>query len=115
MQRSVRFAKGAGCYKCFAPRTICQRWTADGQSLSGNEDCQFFGIMFGVVCGVKHRRPEVWAGYMERIRRRGIEIDSVEAATKFWGQARKREGLESNELLEAFMWSTSKIEREAST
>jgi superfamily II DNA helicase RecQ len=115
VQRTVQFAKNAGCYKCGVPRTICQRWTAGGRSRTGKEDCQFYGIIFGVVCGVKHRYPEIWEGYVERIRRRGVVIDRVEAMEQFWAQATKREGLEGNELLEAFMWSTGRMEREAST
>jgi superfamily II DNA helicase RecQ len=114
-QRTVKFAQNAGCFKCGVPRTICQRWTADGRSQSGTDNCQFFGIILGVVYGVKHRCPEIWEGYIERIRQRGVVIDSVEAAVKFWGQATKRDGLEGNEGLEAFMWSTGRMEREAST
>lgn len=110
IQRTIRFGANAGCYKCGVPRRICERWTADGQFRTEADSCQFFGILIGVVCGVRYGYPSIWGEWVEKISRQGEVGDSVEEIEKFLAQPTSRAGLEGNGLLEAFMWTTARIE-----
>ena len=109
VQRSIRFAPNAGCYKCGVPRAICERWTADGQFRRDGQSCQFFGILIGVVCGVKYGYPDVWGRWVEAMRRQGQAVGSIEEIERLLARPSKEGGTDSNELLQAFMWLTSKI------
>jgi hypothetical protein len=61
MQRWIRYAANIVCYKCGVPKVVCQRWSADGRVPAGEHtDCQYFGVLIGVVVGIKH-------GYLSKI------------------------------------------------
>jgi hypothetical protein len=61
MQRWIKYPGNVVCYKCGVPKIICQRWSADGRvPEDGHDDCQDFGILIGVVVGIKHAYGDVW-------------------------------------------------------
>ena len=75
VQKTIRYPSNVVCYKCGVPRAICRRWSADGRVLAeGQQDCQFYGILIGVVYGVKHRYGGIWDRWKERACRRGLTV-----------------------------------------
>jgi hypothetical protein len=110
VQRSIKFSPDVGCYKCAVPRVICDGWTADGQSRSGSESCQFFGISIGVVYGVKDGYPGIWGRWVDMIRRRGETVRSEVEIEQFLARAIGKGGSDDSELLQAFMWMTRRME-----
>jgi hypothetical protein len=62
-------------------------------------DCHYFGVLIGVVVGIKHGRMV----------RRGANIEQVEETMKVLGsEAVGQEG--GSELVHAFIWLTSRVE-----
>ena len=60
VQKTIRYPSNVVCYKCGVPQVICRRWSADGRVLAeGQKDCQFYGILIGVVYGVKHGYSDI--------------------------------------------------------
>ncbi len=64
-KRGIVFEKGVVCYQCGVPRSICERWVSDSVVASG-QSCQFYGVLIGVVYGIKHAYLDVWRGWFER-------------------------------------------------
>jgi superfamily II DNA helicase RecQ len=110
MQRWIRYAANVVCYKCGVPKVVCQRWSADGRVPAGEHtDCQYFGVLIGVVVGIKHGYPGVWEEWQRRMVRRGANIEQVEETIKVLGsEAVGQEG--GSELVHAFIWLTSRVE-----
>jgi hypothetical protein len=89
---------------------LCDRWTADGQHVKEGEACQFFGVLIGVIYGIKHAYPEIWNNWVRRASRQASEqLDNDEAIERFLGKPWNNDGIASNGLLQAFMWMTKEI------
>ena len=110
MQRWIRYAANVVCYKCGVPKVVCQRWSADGRVPAGEQtDCQYFGVLIGVVVGIKHGYPGLWEEWQRRMVRRGAKIEQVEETMKVLGsEAVGQEG--GSELVHAFIWLTGRVE-----
>jgi len=110
VQRTIRYPSNVVCYKCGVPRTICRRWSADGRVLAeGGAECQFFGILIGVVIGIKHGYRAAWEEWRRRAGRRGLGVEEGVSITEALARTGPNEG-EGSELLHAFMWLTDRIE-----
>lgn len=113
VQRQIVFVERVSCYKCGVPRVLCDRWTADGQFKRAGEACQFFGVLIGVVYGIKHGYPEIWKDWLQRaIVRTAERLENNDAVQRFLARPANEGGFASNELLQAFMCMTRKIEME---
>lgn len=110
VQRTIRFARGIACFKCGVPQTICERW--DGY-VDTRRNCQFFGMLVGVVYAIKYVYPKVWAEWIERARRRNVAVDTESEIRAYLGLEAKGAELDSVQLLQAFMWMTRSIESSA--
>lgn len=108
VQKTIRIQSNVACFKCGIPHEICNRWD-DGFRLT-NRDCQFFGILIGVVYGVKHAHPDIWAEWVQRARRRNVAVDSDAQIMSHLGSEAKGAGTESVQLLQAFIWMTTRLE-----
>ena len=86
MQRSIRYAANVVCYKCGVPKVVCQRWSADGRvPAEEHADCQYFGVLIGVVVGVKHGYPTLWEEWQRRMQRRGTDIERAGGIVRVLG------------------------------
>jgi superfamily II DNA helicase RecQ len=113
VQRQIVFAEKVSCYKCGVPRLLCDRWTADGQFMRAGQACQFFGVLIGVVYGIKHGYPRIWKDWLQKATVRmaeGLEEDDV--VKRALARPNNEGGFASHELLQAFMWMTGRIEAE---
>lgn len=111
VQRRIKFVNNVACYKCGIPRMLCDRWTPDGQFMRGSEGCQFFGVLIGVVYGIKHGYPEVWKDWLERTIGQTTEnLDNDAAIERYLARPCNENGFISNGLLQAFMWLTRKVD-----
>ena len=111
VQRRIVFVGKVACYKCGVPRAMCDRWTADGQFMREGEGCQFFGVLIGVVYGIKHGYPEIWKDWLRRVMGQTTErVDKDEVIERFLARPVNENGFASSELLQAFMWMTKRIE-----
>lgn len=109
MQRSIRYPGNVVCYKCGVPKVICQRWSADGRvPVDEYKDCQYFGILIGVVVGIKHAYVVVWNEWVGRMQRRGIEMMNTKEIVKVMGSEGEEE-TGGTELVRSFMWLTDRI------
>ena len=92
-QRRIRYEQYAGCVKCGLPFAVCSRWTAKqeggGWVMKAGGWCQFYGILFGVLYGVKWGRREIWGRFIERLRGRGVDIEREEAILGYLGGREK--------------------------
>jgi superfamily II DNA helicase RecQ len=75
-QRAVKFPQSQVCFKCGVPRLICDRWSSDGRARVYDEEgmeveCQFYGLLLGVIYGVKHAYPDIWKRWFEAAKRDG--------------------------------------------
>lgn len=111
VQKTIRYPSNVVCYKCGVPRVICRRWSADGRVLAeGEKDCQFYGILIGVVCGIKHGYSEIWAKWKERACRRGLTMETErEVVAALASETPSERG--GSEMLHAFMWMTDRMQR----
>ena len=72
-------------------------------------DCQYFGVLIGVVVGIKYGYPGVWEEWQRRMVRRGANIEQVEETIKVLGaEAIGQEG--GSELVHAFIWLIGRVE-----
>ena len=103
VQKTIRYPSNVVCYKCGVPRVICRRWSADGRVVAdGQQDCQFYGILIGVVYGIKYGYVRIWEEWKERAGRRestvGTDRDVVATlASKVSGECG------GSEMLHAFI------------
>lgn len=116
VQKTIRYPSNVVCYRCGVPRTICRRWSANGRVLAeGGAECQFFGILIGVVIGIKHGYRSAWEEWSRRACRRGLGVEDGISITEALARTGSDEG-GGSELLHAFMWLTDRIgEREEET
>ena len=75
-QRAVKFPQSQVCFKCGVPRLICDRWSSDGRARVYDEEkreveCQYYGVLLGVIYGVKHAYPKIWKRWFEAAKRDG--------------------------------------------
>lgn len=109
VQKTIRYPSNVVCYKCGVPRAICRRWSADGRVVvDGQQDCQFYGILIGVVYGMKYGYVQVWEKWKERAWRRGLRVGTdrdvvATLASRVPGECG------GSEMLDAFMWFTDQI------
>ena len=109
VQKTIRYPSNVVCYKCGVPRVICRRWSADGQVLAeGQQDCQFYGILIGVVYGVKHGYGEIWKGWKERACRRGLKVEREQDVIGALASETSGE-YGGSEMLYTFMWITDRL------
>jgi hypothetical protein len=111
VQKTIRYPSNVVCYKCGVQRVICRRWSADGRVLAEDQkNCQFYGILIGVVYGVKHGYGEIWDRWKERACKRGLAVgkdtDVVEALA-----SETLNECGGSEMLHAFMWMTDRMKR----
>lgn len=76
VQRAIRFPQSHVCFKCGMPRLICDRWSSDGRARVYDEEkreveCQYYGVLLGVIYGVKHAYPGIWKRWFEAAKRDG--------------------------------------------
>lgn len=111
MQRSIRYPGNVVCYKCGVPKVICQRWSADGRvPVDEYKDCQYFGILIGVVIGIKHGYVQAWDEWIRHMAQRGVRMTNAEGMVGAMGN--EVEGGESGtELVQAFIWLTERVGR----
>ncbi|KAI7148150.1 hypothetical protein KC316_g15819, partial [Hortaea werneckii] len=109
LQRSIKYPGNMVCYRCGVSKVICQRWSADGRVPATEFDrCQFFGVLIGVVVGIKHAYPPVWERWLQQMDRRGAVVRSTEELVRLLGhEAESRSG--TTELVHAFMWLTEQV------
>lgn len=110
VQRNIRLGRNAGCFKCMAPRQICEQWTAEGKYPSGINNCQFYGVVIGVVCGIHFGYEEVWSEWIEKRNGDGIDVSSLAKIQEYWAKAIGEDGFEMNNLVDAFMWMVDRVE-----
>ena len=97
MQRSIKYAANVVCYKCGVPKVVCQRWSADGRvPAERHADCQYYGVLIGVVIGIKYGYPIAW----EEWQRGTVRVLGSEAVGEEGG----------SELVHAFAWLTNRVE-----
>ena len=74
----IRYTWGVACYRCGVPQNMCNRSDPRGGSQSGGA-CQYYGILIGVVVGIKHGYPTIWQQWWERIQRQeaGLDYETV--------------------------------------
>ncbi|KAI6957743.1 hypothetical protein KC332_g17517 [Hortaea werneckii] len=109
LQRSIKYPGNMVCYRCGVSKVICQRWSADGRVPASEFDrCQFFGVLIGVVVGIKHAYPPVWGRLVQQMERRGVVVRPIEELVRFLGQ--EAEGSPGyTELVHTFMWLTERV------
>src|ERR1700760_4358046 len=110
--------KYTGCFRCGVPQSICQRFESNGKrgyiiKKDTRVDCQFYGVVFGVICGVKVGQSEIWRKWVERMRSKSIEVAigremSLEVL-KYLGNRVEIGRLESNKLMIEFLWMAEEI------
>lgn len=110
MQRSIKYAANVVCYKCGVPKVVCQRWSADGRvPAERHADCQYYGVLIGVVIGIKYGYPIAWEEWQRRMQRRGVDIEQAGGTVRVLGsEAVGEEG--GSELVHAFAWLTNRVE-----
>ena len=72
-------------------------------------DCQYFGVLIGVVVGIKHGYPTLWEEWQRRMQRRGTDVEQAGEIVRVLGsEAAGEEG--GSELVHAFAWLTNRVE-----
>ncbi|KAI6787196.1 hypothetical protein KC361_g9560 [Hortaea werneckii] len=109
LQRSIKYPGNMVRYHGGVSKVLCQRWSADGRVPATEFDrCQFFGVLIGVVVGIKHAYPPVWERWRQQMGRRGVVVRPTEELVRFFGQ--EAEGSPGDtELVHAFMWLTERV------
>ena len=67
----------------------------------------------GVVYGIKHGYPRIWKGWLQKATVRMAErLEEDDVVKRALARPNNEGGFASNELLQAFMWMTGRIEIE---
>ena len=104
-KRGIVFEYGVVCYRCGVPQEICERW--DNYSIQRESGtCQFYGVLIGVVYGVKHAYPEVWKWWFGR---REHQVQTREQEMKYFGLIAKGRAVQCTWLLYAFCEMTGRL------
>jgi hypothetical protein len=111
VQRAIKFPQLQVCFKCGVPRLICERWSSDGRARIHDEDgkgaeCQFYGVLLGVVYGVKHAYPEVWKRWFDIAKR---DVQWKGNMVEFLGTAMEGDEGLGCQVGRAFMYCTEDI------
>ncbi|KAH7010561.1 hypothetical protein B0J12DRAFT_557654, partial [Macrophomina phaseolina] len=112
IQGRIVFERYSGCFHCGVPQELCGRWESNrkgGFRRVGGE-CQFFGVMLGVLYGIKHGYPAVWQRWEQRLRGAGIDVESEGVVMQYLGRRWKEGEVESNKLVWEFLWITGRVE-----
>lgn len=107
----IKYTWGVACYRCGVPQSICRRSDERGISQSGGQ-CQFFGVVIGVVVGIKHGFPEVWQQWLRRMQREGVELDD-RTVVQWMGGGDAIGTFRCSRLLAAFMWMVQRVEEQS--
>ena len=87
---------------------MCNRSDLRGGSQSGGA-YQYYGILIGVVVGIKHGYPTIWQQWWERIQRQEAGLDH-ETVVPWLGGPDAIEHFPCSRLVVAFMWMVQRIE-----
>ena len=102
---------GRLCFKCTLPKTMCEKWE-DGVR-DRKVACPWYGILWGVVYGVRSAYVGIWEEWIARQREEhSIEFGSEEEVDRWLGKEDIGADHGGIRLLSAFMWLTKGIERE---
>ncbi|KAK5709420.1 hypothetical protein LTS12_028090, partial [Elasticomyces elasticus] len=97
----IAFAKQIVCYRCGIPRKMCDRWT-DGGFRDSGQSCQFYGVLIGVVYGIKHACPWVWAQWWKKGRWKGADVQGSPQQMQRLGEEAKGQAGGGVWLMHAF-------------
>lgn len=114
MLRAIKYDRFSGCFECGVPQAVCNRWERSGRNSyrqNKGEECQFRDVMAGVLYGVKYGYPEMWGAWRVRLEGLGaVRAVSDEQVFSYLGRQWKKNGLESNRLVQEFMWLAGRLE-----
>ena len=80
--------------------------------MESGRSSQFFGIMIGIVYGVKHSYPGIWEEWWRRHRREGRRVETKQEVMEYLAEDARGSRMECVELVQAFIWTTRRVERE---
>ena len=106
-KQGIPFARVV-CFRCGMPRTICERWV-DGSFTESGRQCQFYGVLIGVVFGIKHAYPAIWQQWWEKGRWRGVGVESIGQQMQQLGVAAQRQAGGGIWLMHAFWEMTEEV------
>jgi superfamily II DNA or RNA helicase len=101
----IRYEWGIACYKCGLPPSMCSRSNDAGIIQKGGL-CQFWGVVIGVVIGIKHGFPPIWQQWIHQQQRAGECLDEV--STIQW-MGRRDEKMGCSRVLAAFVQMAQEV------
>lgn len=112
VQKGIQFPGMHVCYKCGVPRIICDRWSDDGRAREYRPDgfereCQFFGVLIGVIYGIKFAHREAWD---EWFRMAQSDPKWPGAMVPYLGSAMDEDEGYGCQVGRAFMWLTDRVQ-----
>jgi hypothetical protein len=112
VQREIKFPRMHVCFRCGLPRIVCDRWSDDGRARAYDEDgkervCQFYGVLVGVVYGIKHADPEAWDQWFSAAKKDPGWAGSM---VKYLARPMVEEEGYGCQIGRAFMWLTEGLE-----
>ncbi len=111
-QGSIRFQDYSGCFKCGVPQDICESFEDNGRGgfrkIPGRE-CQFYGVIFGILYGIKHGYGAIWNSWMWRMREEGVDINDDRKLFTYLGRRREEFGYQSSILIWEFKWVIERL------
>ena len=112
--REIRYPDMHVCFRCGVPRVMCDRWSNDGRArayeANGKERvCQFYGVLVGVIYGIKYGYPNVWRKWVKIAEREAGWNGSMEG---YLGQAIEAEEEYGCQVGRAFVWLTDWVREE---
>jgi superfamily II DNA helicase RecQ len=111
-QRRIRFDAYSACFKCGVPQDICERFEDNGCGgfrMKDGVSCQYFGVVFGMLYGVKHGYFGIWEDWMSRLKGMGVDVEDDGKLLKYLGSRREDWGYQSSRLIWEFLWVMERL------
>jgi hypothetical protein len=113
-QKTIRYEPYSGCYKCGVPQDICQRFEDNGHGgfqlkVGPDSSCQFYGVVFGMLYGIKYGYSGIWEDWMSRLRGMGVDVEDDRKLLKYLGSRREDWGYQSSRLIWEFLWVMERL------
>lgn len=97
------------------PQEICNQWESNGRRgwrRREGEKCQFSGVVWNALCGIKKGYRTVWERWKLELEAEvaGKKVENEKEIVGYFGKRWVEDKLESNRLIWAFSWLICRVE-----